>query len=206
MGEALPRGKELIMAFTRKMLEAMGIEADKVESIMESHLEVVNGLKADRDAYKSKLDGIDTTKDWKAEYDKEHAAFESYKADQGSRETRRAKETAYGDLLAAAGVAEKYRSKILKLSAEAIDGLKLDGEGVPAKRDDLIAAIKEEWGTFIPTATVEKHTPATPPATGSPAILTRNEIYARDDRGRFKLNEAERIAAIARNLESQKGL
>lgn len=194
------------MAFTRKMLEAMGIETDKVESIMEAHLEVVNGLKADRDKYRDALEGVDTTKDWKAEYDKEHAAFEAFKAEQGNRETRRAKEQAYGELLAAAGVAEKYRARILKLSAEAIDGLKLDGEGQPAKRDDLIAAIKQEWDTFIPSAEVAAHSPATPPATGSPATLTKNEIFARDERGRFKMNEAERRAAIAKNLETKKGL
>lgn len=195
------------MAFTRKMLEAMGIETDKVESIMEAHLEVVNGLKADRDKYRDALEGVDTTKDWKSEYDKEHAAFEAFKAEQNGKDERRAKEKAFAAMLAEAGVADKYRAKILRMSTDAIDALKLDGEGQPAKRDELIASIKQDWGEFIPSIAVESHKPATPPATGAPAFKTRDEIFARDEKGRFKLNDAERRAAIAKNFEeTQKGL
>lgn len=192
------------MAFTRKMLEAMGINAEQIESIMESHLEVVNGLKADRDKYKEKLDGIDTSKDWKAEYDREHTAFEAFKAEQGKRESGRAKEQAYAQALADAGVAEKYRANIMRLSADAINALELDGEGKPVKREALVESLKAEWDGFIPTVSVQSHTPATPPAS-VPVTKTADEIYAVDERGRYKLSAAERQAAIKQNLEAKKG-
>ena len=40
------------MAFTRKFLSAMGIEADKVDEIINAHIEVVDGLKEERDNFK----------------------------------------------------------------------------------------------------------------------------------------------------------
>lgn len=193
------------MAFTRKMLEAMGINAEQIESIMESHLEVVNGLKADRDKYKEQLDGIDTTKDWKTLYNKEHADFEAYKSEQGKRESGRAKEKAFSDALAAAGVAEKYRANIIRLSADTINALELDGEGKPVNLDALVGTIKTEWDGFIPTVSVQSHTPATPPVT-APTTVAKADVFARDEKGRFKLSTEERQAAIRQNLEStQKG-
>ena len=41
------------MALTRKMLKAMGIEDEKIEQIIEEHVESIDGLKAERDRYKS---------------------------------------------------------------------------------------------------------------------------------------------------------
>ena len=41
------------MALTRKMLKAMGIEDEKVEQIIEEHVESVDALKAERDRYKA---------------------------------------------------------------------------------------------------------------------------------------------------------
>ena len=41
------KGKEdSIMALTRKMLKAMGIEDDKIDQIIEAHTETVDGLKS----------------------------------------------------------------------------------------------------------------------------------------------------------------
>ena len=46
--EQPPKGKEdSNMALTRKMLLAMGIEADKIDQIIEAHTETTDGLKAD---------------------------------------------------------------------------------------------------------------------------------------------------------------
>lgn len=46
------------MALTRKWLSTLGIEADKVDEIIEAHVEVTNGLKADRDKYKEAFDKL----------------------------------------------------------------------------------------------------------------------------------------------------
>ena len=41
------------MALTRKFLSALGIEADKVDEIINAHAETVNALKEERDNYKA---------------------------------------------------------------------------------------------------------------------------------------------------------
>lgn len=46
------------MALTRRWLSTLGIEADKVDEIIEAHVEVTNGLKADRDKYKEAFDKL----------------------------------------------------------------------------------------------------------------------------------------------------
>ena len=66
------------MGLTRKMLEAMGIENDKIESIIEAHSETVTALKAEREHYKEVAESVDTSEDWKAKYEKEHSDFESF--------------------------------------------------------------------------------------------------------------------------------
>ena len=51
------------MGLSRKMLEAMGIENDKIESIIEAHSETVPALKAERDPYKEVAKSVNTSKD-----------------------------------------------------------------------------------------------------------------------------------------------
>ena len=41
------------LALTRKMLKAMGIEDEKIDQIIEEHVESIDGLKAERDRYKT---------------------------------------------------------------------------------------------------------------------------------------------------------
>ena len=47
------------MALTRKFLTALGIEADKVDEIINAHAETVDALKAERDTYKDKAEKFD---------------------------------------------------------------------------------------------------------------------------------------------------
>ena len=44
----------------------MGIENDKIESIIEAHSETVTALKAEREHYKEVAERVDTSEDWKA--------------------------------------------------------------------------------------------------------------------------------------------
>ena len=46
------------MGFTRKFLSAMGIEADKVDEIINAHIEVIDGLKEERDNFKKDAEKI----------------------------------------------------------------------------------------------------------------------------------------------------
>ena len=84
------------MALTRKMLKAMGIEDEKIDEIVDAHAETVDALKKERNKYKEEADKltdvqkkyddlkkvVDSEEEdpYKAKYDKEHKAFEEYKA------------------------------------------------------------------------------------------------------------------------------
>ena len=73
------------MSLSRKDLEAMGIEPEKIESIIAAHIGVVNALKDERDALKAKADQLDAVQkqldelktsgdDWQSKYESEHTA------------------------------------------------------------------------------------------------------------------------------------
>lgn len=111
------------MALTRKFLKAMGLTDEQVDSVIEAHTETVNGLtkyKTDAEklpAVQKELEDLKAAGDggYKKKYEDEHTAFEQYKADQTKKATRAAKETAYRALLKAAGVADKYIDKVIKV-------------------------------------------------------------------------------------------
>ena len=46
------------MSLTRKMLKAMGIEDEKIDTIIEAHTETVDALKKERDGYKESADKL----------------------------------------------------------------------------------------------------------------------------------------------------
>ena len=87
------------MAFTRKMLKAMGIEDEKIEQIMDAHVEVTEALKADRDRYKADAEKLPNVQkelddlkadggDWKSKYETERKAFADFKSEQTAKETK----------------------------------------------------------------------------------------------------------------------
>ena len=51
------------MALTRKFLSAMGIEQDKVDEIINAHVEVTDALKEERDRYKADADSHSSNQD-----------------------------------------------------------------------------------------------------------------------------------------------
>lgn len=179
------------MALTRKMLEAMGIDNDKIESIIEAHSESVNALKAERDDWKAKAESVDTTEDWKAKYEKEHSDFDAYKTSQQKRETRTAKESALREVYKEAGIAEKYIPALLRIAD--YDKVELDKDGKAKNHADLVNTAKSENADFIPVTTVKGAETATPPV-GGKVKPTKEEIFAITD-------PAARQKAIAENLD-----
>lgn len=204
------------MALTRKMLKGMGLSDEQIDTIIEAHTDTVDALKEQRDTYKAdaeklpeiqkkldtanqQLESVD--KDgWKAKYDTLNADYEKYKADQDAKETHRAKEAAYREILKAAGVPEKRIPGVLKVSQETVDALELDEEGKAKGADKLTEDAKNEWEDFIPTTTEKGAKTHTPPA-NTGGGMTKEEIYKKDDKGRYVLSAAERQQAIAENPE-----
>ena len=153
------------MALTRKFLSALGIEADKVDEIINAHTETVDALKEQRDSYKADAEKLTTVqaelnklkeeaaKDSGDPYEVKYNAlkedFEKFKQDAANKETARQVREAYKELLKDAGIAEKRIDAVLKVTN--LKDVKLDAEGKLEKADDLTKSIKEEWADFIST-------------------------------------------------------
>ena len=186
------------MAFTRKFLSAMGIEADKVDEIINAHIEVVDGLKEERDNYKKdaeKLADVQKQLDKanekiakngdgetvaKEDYDKLKKEYDDYKADITAKNTRTEKENAFRELLKSVGVSEKRFNAIIKVSD--IDGLELDKDGKIKDAEKHTENVKSEWADFIEATTIKGANTANPPANnGKGTGKTKEEILAIKD-------------------------
>ena len=189
------------MAFTRKMLKAMGIEEEKIDEIIDAHREVTDALKADRDKYKADAEKltdiekkyndlkneVDGKEDdpYKEKYEKEHKDFEDYKKTVEGERTKANKTQAYKELLKQAGVSDKRIDSILKVTA--IDEIELDDEG----------NIKSEWSEFIVTESTKGAGTENPPRNVSGNNkMTKADIYKKDEHGRYVLSTAERQKAL----------
>ena len=193
------------MAFTRKMLKAMGIEEEKIDQIIDAHSETVDALKADRDAYKEdaaklaavqkELDELKAKGDdgYKAKYEAEKAAHDALKADIAAKETKQAKTEAYRELLKGANIDEKRIATILRAEAPTIDKIELDADGKIKNAEQYTESIKSDWADFIVTQSAKGTNTATPPANGGAATTkTKEDILKIKDAG-------ERQKAIAEN-------
>ena len=67
------------MALTRKMLKAMGIEDEKIDQIIEEHVESIDGLKAERDRYKA---GAEEAEGLRKQLEEAKAELDAYLAAQ----------------------------------------------------------------------------------------------------------------------------
>lgn len=172
------------MALTRKFLVALGIEAEKVDEIIEAHTDTVNALKKERDdaraeaqTYKADAEKLPTVQKelddfketnsnnpYKEQYEKEHKAFEDYKAEVTAKETKAKQEKAYAELLKEAGVSEKRIASIIKLSP--VDEVKFDDNDKVVDADKLTENIKKEWSDFIVTEGTKGADTPKPPAGG----------------------------------------
>ena len=199
------------MSLTRKMLKAMGIEEEKIDQIIEAHSETVDSLKADRDSYKEdaeklkdvqkELDDLKAKGDdgWKEKHDRLKDEFDKYKTDVQAKETKAAKEAAYRAILKDANLSEKGIEKAVKYAEW--DKIELDADGKLKGANDHIKAVRDEWAEYVTTTTTTGAKTSTPPANNGGSKLTKAEIYARDEHGRYKLSTAERQKALAENPE-----
>ena len=199
------------MSLTRKMLKAMGIEEEKIDQIIEAHTDTVDGLKSDLSKYKTdaeKLSGVQKELDdlkakgddgWKEKHDRLKDEFDQYKNDVQAKETKAAKEAAYRAILKDANLNEKGIEKAIKYAEW--DKIELDADGKLKGANDHIKSVREEWAEYVTTTTTTGAKTSTPPANTGGTKLTKAEIYARDEHGRYKLSTAERQKALAENPE-----
>lgn len=204
------------MALTRRFLKGMGLTEEQVDTIIEAHTEVTDGLKEQVRQYKEdaeKLDGVQKELDdlkakgdggYKEKYEAEKKAHDELKADIASEKAYTAKETAYRGLLKAAGVKEKFVDTIVRADKTVIDGLKLDGDGKIDDADTLTASIKQNWGDFVAATIVRGAGVENPPAGNGGSVKTKEEIYKMEN-GRYVLSASERQAELAKLYQNEKG-
>lgn len=208
------------MAFTRKYLAGIGIEADKIEAIMEAHVEVVNGLKekiaesgdSAEELAKVKAELVqakndlktaqDTIKaaekdDYKGKYEAEKAAHEQLISDNAAKESAAKKEKALMEAAKAAKYSDDAISVILDSKKDYASRIEFDKDGKATNLDDIMKSIAEDRPALVPKATeTPHHNPSNPPA-NNPAQkgMTWEDIDK-------ITNTAERQKAMLANMDA----
>lgn len=188
------------MALTRSMLKGMGLTDEQIGAIIDAHTETVDGLKADRDKYKTeaeeagkKLKDFESAEDWQEKYTKEHEAYESYKKATAEKEKLSGLKAAYRKLLLSQNVGENHIDSILRVTD--FSKMKIGEDGKLEDEAKLIESIKADWSGFIATTQTKGATVSTPPANNpSGTGKTKEEILAIKD-------TAERQKEILANHE-----
>ena len=179
------------MALSRKFLSALGIEAEKIDEIINAHSETVEALKEERDSYKDKADKYDkaqkdldaankTIEDlnkedaYKVKYEALKEDFDAYKKGIETEKTNANKKDAYKALLKEVGISEKRIDAVAKLVE--LDKIKLDKDGKIEGADDLKKSLADEWSDFIVTDGKEGAGTATPPGGTGGTAKTKEEI------------------------------
>lgn len=205
------------MAITRKLLKGMGLTEEQQDTIIEAHTDTVNGLKADVDRYKAdaeklpavqkELDGLKGKGDdgYKAKYESEHQAFEDYKTSVAAEKTTAAKEKALETALKKVGIADKRLQSVARLCKGdgLLEKLELDDKGAIKDSDKLEASLKESYSDYIVKTRTQGANTANPPANNGGKVLTREDIYKTDDKGRYVLSTAERQAALVNLMQNE---
>lgn len=197
------------MAVTKKLLKGIGLTDDQIESVFEAHMETVNGLKADMDRLKEaagkaeelqkQLDAAQGDGDLQARFDAVSKELEALKSANAARDQQEKVKAAYRDLLRAEGIDAGRVEMILRKDLPAIRDEKLDKEGRLVNAEKLAEAIRADWGDYKATTETRGVQVGNPPPQQA-RRMSREEIYKKDDKGRYVLSTAERQQALAESL------
>ena len=144
------KGAETLMALTRKFLIALGIEAEKIDQIIEGHSEAVEALKAQRDEAEAKAEELRGEASKVPSLEKQiedmRAAMQDDDWETKYNEARAEADKAAADLERLNGEYDAYKRKV---EADAADAEKLDlykrllrEIGLDEKRVDKAARLK----------------------------------------------------------------
>lgn len=198
------------MSFTRTFLKTMSLTDEQISAIMEEHVAVTDALKKQRDDYKAEadklpdiqkqLDALKGGEDYKAKYEAERKALEEYKARVKADADLAKIKDAYRELLKEEKISEKRLDAVIRLTD--FSHMKLDKDGHLENADQLREGIKNEWSDYITTTRTERENVATPPGNAGSGKMTREDIFKKDEHGRYVLTTEERQRAIAENPQA----
>lgn len=191
------------MALTRKLLKGMGLTDEQVDTIIEAHTDTVDGLKADVTRYKAdaeklpsvqkQLDDLKAAGDngYQEKYEKEHKAFEDFKANVTAKESKAAKEKAVRAYFESKNITGANLDLAMRGCGEEMAALELDGEKIKDTKS-LDALVDGTYKSLVSKPAVRLDMGARLNEGGKP--MTKDEIMKITDR-------TERRAAIAANMD-----
>lgn len=193
------------MALTRRALKAMGIEEEKIDEIISMHTDTVDGLKADISRYKAdaeKLPGVQKQLDelkaagddsYKEKYEKEHSAFETYKADVTAKEAKAAKEKAVRAYFEGKNITGANLELAMRGCGEEMAAIELDGDKIKDTKS-LDALVAGTYKGLVSTSRTKGTDTSNPPGNTGAGTMTKEKIMEIKDR-------AERRAQIAAHMD-----
>lgn len=208
------------MSFKRSDLAALGIEPEKIQTLIDWHMETVKGLQAEIDRSKDTNDKLTEVQaeleqvkkdlstanktiaaaekdDYKGKFETVSAELEMLKTEAAAKETVTAKQTALKGKLKEAGYSDRAMSLIIRNGFA--NDVEIGEDGKATNLDDVIKSIQSDndFSGFTPEIKETKHIPANPPANagGGKKPLTWEDIDKIKDIG-------ERQKAMAENMDS----
>ena len=162
--------------FTRKNLEAMGLEKDVIDKLCDMHTDDLNDiLQREQDAKANDTKLTQALDDLKQE-------FETYKQQESEKAARAAKATAVKNALKSAGISAKYIDSIARLID--LDGIEIDG-GKVKDADAFIANAKSEWADLVEKTHEQGANVAHPPKSHDGGkVMTPEKITEIKDAGK----------------------
>lgn len=213
------------MAFSVKQVKAklqeFGVPAEQLDTAAEyfcrAHATDLDAIKEERDALKHDAETLATVQreldalkaqpndGYKEKYEKIKAEYDKFKADTEAAAALEAKKAAYAEVCKDAGLNDKGVAKALKYTDW--NAVELDEAGKVKDAKTHIKTLKEEWAEHVVTSSTQGATTSTPPANNGGSLKSREEIYKRDENGRFLLDASERQTALAQinAAQQQKG-
>jgi hypothetical protein len=207
------------MSFKRSDLAALGIEPEKIQTLIDWHMETVSGLQAKIDENKDAADelakvqaelaqvkkdlntankAIDTANkdDYKGKYETATAELEMLKSEFAAKETATAKKAALKAELKKENYSDRAVNLILRNGFA--DDVEIGEDGTATNLADVVKAIQadSDFSGFTPQVTETKVNLETPPANaGGKKALTWDDI------DKIKDTDA-RQRAMAENMEA----
>lgn len=179
------------MALTRKSLKAMGLDDEKIDSVIEMHTETIESLKTEIENLKGDAERsaelqrqLDEANEKLSKSDPNAAAkiqkeLDDFKAAIAAEKSTAAKRAAYRKIVEEKGITGVLADMI----ANQVDYTKVEMDGDAIKgADEIGAEISKTYAAYIPTVVTQGQKPQTPPG-GQPQVndddLSDEEFYAK---------------------------
>lgn len=174
------------MAFTRKFLAALGIDAEKADEIMSAHVEVTEALKAQiaetkdssaelakvtaqleqaKNDLKTANDIISAAEkdDYKGKYESEKAAHDKLKNDISAKETAEKRLSDFKSQAKKRGYSDKaIKTYLDSRNNYPIDKVEYDDKGNATNYDDVFKGLDEAFPDLVVKKGVDSHVPPVP--------------------------------------------